>query len=131
MSKRSVLLTCAGLRVDVVRAFREALDGLGWDGDVVAVDANPLAPALVKADRGVVVPPASSPDYLPALAELVRAHGVRADHPASPSPQTVKPLWEIAADLLKDVPQEVLERLPTDGAAQHDHYIYGTPKRAL
>jgi carbamoyl-phosphate synthase large subunit len=78
VTKRSVLLTCAGLRVDVIRAFREALDGLGWDGDVVAVDANPLAPALVKADRGVVVPPASSPDYVPALAELVTAHGVRA-----------------------------------------------------
>jgi hypothetical protein len=40
-----------------------------------------------------------------------------------------KPLWEIADDLLKDVPQEVLDRLPTDGAVQHDHYIYGTPKR--
>jgi hypothetical protein len=47
-----------------------------------------------------------------------------------PAP-TMKPLWEIAADLLKDVPQEVLDRLPTDGAAQHDHYIYGTPKRVL
>ena len=78
MSKRSVLLTCAGQRVDVVRAFREALDGLGWDGDVVAVDANPLSPALMKADRGVVVPLASSPDYVPALADLVAAHGVRA-----------------------------------------------------
>ena len=61
VSKRSVLLTCAGLRVDVVRAFREALDGLGWDGDVVAVDANPLSPALMKADRGVVVPLAIEP----------------------------------------------------------------------
>jgi predicted DNA-binding antitoxin AbrB/MazE fold protein len=28
------------------------------------------------------------------------------------------------------LPPEVLERLPPDGAAQHDHYIYGTPKRA-
>jgi carbamoyl-phosphate synthase large subunit len=74
----SVLLTCAGLRVDVVRAFREALDRLGWDGEVIAVDANPLSPAVMKADRGVVVPPASSPDYVPALAELVAAHGVRA-----------------------------------------------------
>jgi bifunctional DNA-binding transcriptional regulator/antitoxin component of YhaV-PrlF toxin-antitoxin module len=27
------------------------------------------------------------------------------------------------------LPQEVLDRLPTDGASQHDHYIYGTPKR--
>lgn len=27
------------------------------------------------------------------------------------------------------LPPEVLDRLPADGAAQHDHYIYGTPKR--
>ena len=27
------------------------------------------------------------------------------------------------------LPQETLDRLPADGAAQHDHYIYGTPKR--
>ena len=30
---------------------------------------------------------------------------------------------------MSDVPDEVLDRLPVDGAAQHDHYIYGTPKR--
>jgi predicted DNA-binding antitoxin AbrB/MazE fold protein len=27
------------------------------------------------------------------------------------------------------LPPETLDRLPTDGASQHDHYIYGTPKR--
>jgi len=27
------------------------------------------------------------------------------------------------------LPPEALERLPADGASQHDHYIYGTPKR--
>jgi len=27
------------------------------------------------------------------------------------------------------LPQETLDRLPADGASQHDHYIYGTPKR--
>ena len=25
--------------------------------------------------------------------------------------------------------QEEIDRLPVDGAEQHDHYIYGTPKR--
>ena len=65
VTRSSVLLTCAGLRVDVVRAFREALDGLGWDGDVVAVDANPLSPALMMADHGVVVPRARAPTMCP------------------------------------------------------------------
>ncbi len=27
------------------------------------------------------------------------------------------------------LPQETLDRLPADGASQHDHYLYGTPKR--
>ena len=27
------------------------------------------------------------------------------------------------------LPRETLDRLPKDGASQHDHYIYGTPKR--
>lgn len=27
------------------------------------------------------------------------------------------------------LPPEVLDLLPADGAAQHDHYLYGTPKR--
>jgi predicted DNA-binding antitoxin AbrB/MazE fold protein len=28
------------------------------------------------------------------------------------------------------LPSETLDRLPSDGASQHDHYIYGTPKRS-
>ena len=39
------------------------------------------------------------------------------------------PFWERAVELMKDVPEDDLERLPTDGATEHDHYIYGTPKR--
>jgi Arc/MetJ-type ribon-helix-helix transcriptional regulator len=40
-----------------------------------------------------------------------------------------RPIGEIIDELMSDVPDEVLDRLPVDGAAQHDHYIYGTPKR--
>ena len=39
------------------------------------------------------------------------------------------PFWERAVELMKDVPDEELDKLPTDGATEHDHYIYGTPKR--
>lgn len=51
-----------------------------------------------------------------------------APHDAT-QPRRKKRLWEVAAELLADVPPEVFERLPEDGASQHDHYIYGTPKR--
>ena len=75
--------------------------------------------------------PALLAEALDGLQEHLRAHGAQAPSPTPAPAPTMKPLWEIAADLLKDVPQEVLDRLPTDGAAQHDHYIYGTPKRVL
>lgn len=39
-----------------------------------------------------------------------------------------KSIWQIAADFSKDLPEEVLAQLPNDGAVEHDHYIYGTPK---
>jgi hypothetical protein len=40
-----------------------------------------------------------------------------------------RPVWQMVEELLKDIPQDVLDSLPTDGSEQHDHYIYGTPKR--
>lgn len=32
-------------------------------------------------------------------------------------------------EIMSDVPREVFENLPQDGASEHDHYLYGTPKR--
>ena len=40
-----------------------------------------------------------------------------------------KPIWEEILELTADVPDEEWDKLPVDGAEQHDHYIYGTPKR--
>lgn len=38
-------------------------------------------------------------------------------------------LGEKIKELFADVPDEVWKRVPTDGSEQHDHYIYGIPKR--
>ena len=40
-----------------------------------------------------------------------------------------KPIWEIAQELTQDMTIEEIAQLPKDGAEQHDHYIYGIPKR--
>jgi len=40
-----------------------------------------------------------------------------------------KPIWEVAANLVRDIPEDALSSIPTDGAAQHDHYLYAAPKR--
>jgi antitoxin component of MazEF toxin-antitoxin module len=40
-----------------------------------------------------------------------------------------QPFWERIVALTADISPEELDRLPTDGAAQLDHYLYGHPKR--
>ena len=36
---------------------------------------------------------------------------------------------QIILDSMRDIPPEIMATMPTDGASQHDHYIYGWPKR--
>ena len=51
--------------------------------------------------------------------------------PSSPTPsqKARKPIWEALIEASLEIPEEELDLLPADGATQHDHYIYGTPKR--
>lgn len=43
--------------------------------------------------------------------------------------QSDRPIWEEILELAAQVPEEMWEQMPTDGAVQHDHYLYGAPKR--
>jgi predicted DNA-binding antitoxin AbrB/MazE fold protein len=52
--------------------------------------------------------------------ETAEVGGVVADH---------KRIWEVAEDLVRDIPAEALDSAPADGAAEHDHYLYAAPKR--
>jgi Arc/MetJ-type ribon-helix-helix transcriptional regulator len=53
--------------------------------------------------------------------------------PAASQSQAVptdKPIWEVIEDENRSIPPEVWDSLPADLSEQHDHYIYGTPKRS-
>ena len=67
----AVLFTCAGQRVDIVRAFRAA------GATTIAADVDPLAPALYHADHRALVPQVDDPAYVGALRDLVDAYDVR------------------------------------------------------
>ena len=51
---------------------------------------------------------------------------------AGAEPAAERPL-QTAADIIlasmRNVPPEIMATMPEDGASQHDHYIYGWPKR--
>ncbi|HEY1480781.1 MAG TPA: ATP-grasp domain-containing protein [Gaiellales bacterium] len=89
MQATSVLLTCAGQRVDMVEAFRRALAEEGRGGVAVACDLNPLSPALYSADVRALAPPVSAPSYIPTLLELVREHAIRAVLPLTDLDQRI------------------------------------------
>jgi len=40
-----------------------------------------------------------------------------------------RPISVVIAEIMKDIPAEELAKLPSDGASQVDHYVYGLPKR--
>jgi hypothetical protein len=49
--------------------------------------------------------------------------------PAQEAHEAPKPIWELFEEASLTIPDEELDRLPTDLAAQVDHYVYGLPKR--
>ena len=44
----------------------------------------------------------------------------------TPAPE---PAWQRLLNNMDKVPDAVFDRIPADGSAQLDHYIYGTPRQ--
>jgi hypothetical protein len=73
-----------------------------------------------------------------ALEAKARAHGVSAEQyvqqivgrDLEETDDRSRSVWDIFAESRKRVPPEEFARLPKDGADQHDHYLYGHPKRS-
>lgn len=38
-------------------------------------------------------------------------------------------LLDIVKEIEETIPSDVLEKLPVDGSLNHDHYLYGAPKK--
>jgi len=48
---------------------------------------------------------------------------------AEPAEKPLQTAADIVLSCMRNVPSEVMAAMPTDGASQHDHYIYGWPKK--
>jgi plasmid stability protein len=72
-----------------------------------------------------------------ALAAKARAQGVSAEeyarqllaHALEVAGPRRRHISEVIRDNMRKVPPEILAAMPNDGASEHDHYIYGLPKR--
>lgn len=91
-------------------------------------DVERTLEALVQSGRYPTIDEAMTNAARLLLSQLER------ERPTSPEPESAgamgrKPIWEKAAELRSAIPAEEWEKLPVDGASQHDHSISGTPKR--
>jgi carbamoyl-phosphate synthase large subunit len=73
----NILLTCAGQRVDIVRAFQHEFATGPYGGKVIVSDADALSPSLQAADLVVELPQVTDPDYGAAVADICRTQNVK------------------------------------------------------
>lgn len=76
MKPINVLFPSAGRRVELLRHFRRAYQALGLQGNIIALDIDPLAPALQAADKSYLVPRFTDPHYIPTIAEICRQEAI-------------------------------------------------------
>jgi len=77
-------------------------------------------------ENGVFRP--TGPVDLPEKCEVELELRVRSAE-AAPSERSSRPIEEVIAEIVADVPPEAWDGLPTDLSEQLDHYLYGTPKK--
>lgn len=78
-----------------------------------------------------------SPEREAALKTHAQAQGVSAEQYAlelldrglQPASSPRRHISQVMRELVGEVPKEMFESFPTDGASEHDHYLYGSPKK--
>jgi len=73
----NILVSSAGRRVVLLRLLREALEEVGVEGSVVAVDSQRASSAFHLADESFLVPPCTDVDFLPEMLDLCRRKEIR------------------------------------------------------
>lgn len=105
----NVLISSAGRRVALLRAFRAALEELGLEGRVLAADMSPLAAAFHDADAGFVVPRCTDPQFVPALLRLCAEQNVRV---VIPTIDTELPVYAAAREQFESIGARVAVSSP-------------------
>jgi len=127
----NILFTSVGRRVELLRAFRCAYRSLNLDGLIIAIDIDPLAPALKIADRAYIVPKVNSPEYIPKLMKICRKERVNLIFPLiDPDIPVLSENRHTLEDLgirLAVIPKESLEIVNDKWATRRFFHKIGVP----
>jgi len=73
---------------------------------------------------------ASEDDAISEAVRLLRLAEDRATGKAGGEASLAVPAWQRIVEAVGAIPDAVFDRIPVDGCAQLDHYIYGSPKQS-
>ncbi len=45
------------------------------------------------------------------------------------TPRDDRPIWQVISEYVNALSPDTFDDMPTDGASEHDHYLYGSPKK--
>ena len=68
-----------------------------------------------------------SPDDQKEVLKFIES--IEAETPANGGSSGLSGLWSEIDEIVSAIPEDAWSDVPTDGAANHDHYLYGSPKR--
>ena len=72
-----VTATGAGIAQGIIKALRLANKDLGREYEIFTADVNPLAVGLYRGDKGFLVPPANSPEYIEFMVKFCTKEGIQ------------------------------------------------------
>lgn len=70
----NILVTSASRKVNLVQTFKSALEPVG--GKIIAIDSDPLSPALYFAHKFYIVPPSTDPNFLEIVLTICKSENV-------------------------------------------------------
>ena len=73
----NILISSAGRRVALLRIFQKTLVEMGLHGKVLASDMSLLSSAVHSADGYFLVPPCTSPEFIPRMLDICRENSIR------------------------------------------------------
>lgn len=73
----NILISSAGRRVALLRIFRQTLAEMRLQGKVMASDMSLLSSAVHAADQSFLVPPCTSPEFIPKMLDICSEKSVR------------------------------------------------------
>ncbi len=90
MEKINILITAASRKVALVRGFVELKNHFDYAGNVIAVDCEPLSPALHFADKFYLVPLIEDKNYFSFIDKIIKKEKIRL---VIPTMDLELPLW--------------------------------------